>query len=110
MKFDDPLAGVVHLAFPDGVEVDVIVGKWKWELEILERSEPIDLAGLLIPVPLTSDLILLKLSAGGPIDLQDVIALLETDRSRLIAEVDAGVGRVLPDLTATWTALKQSLR
>jgi len=58
--FDDPLAGVVHITFADGAEADVLLAKWKWEAEILERSEPLDLGGAVVPVPITSDLILLK--------------------------------------------------
>jgi hypothetical protein len=107
--FDDPLAGVVHIAFASGAEADVVLAKWKWELEILERAEPLDVGGSVGSVPVTSDLILLKLAAGGPIDLQDVVALLETDRESLIPEVDQKVGRVLPDLSAAWDRLKQSL-
>lgn len=108
-EFDDPIAGVVHLTFMDGVEVDVLLAKWKWEAEILERAEPLDLAGALVPVPITSDLILLKLAAGGPIDLQDVISLVTMDRERLEREVDEKVHRVLPDVSATWQFVKHSI-
>jgi hypothetical protein len=108
-EFDDPLAGVVHITFADGLEADVLLAKWKWEAEILERSDPLDLGGSIVPVPITSDLILLKLAAGGPIDLQDVVSLLATDRERLVGEVDLKVGVVLPDVTAVWRMLKESL-
>jgi len=106
---DDPLAGVVHLAFETGVEADIVVAKWKWELEILQRAERLDVGGVVVPVPVTSDLILLKLAAGGPIDLQDVVALVETDRSRWIPEVDQKIARVQPDVSATWNKIKSSL-
>jgi hypothetical protein len=105
--FDDPLAGVVHIAFADGVEADVVLAKWKWELEIIQRSDPLNLGGVIVPVPITSDLILLKLAAGGPIDLQDVVSLLAIDRERLIAEVDEKVGRVIPDVAAAWNQVRQ---
>ncbi len=108
-EFDDPLAGVVHITFADGFEADVLLAKWKWEAEILERSEPLDLGGAIVPVPITSDLILLKLAAGGPIDLQDVVSLLAMDREQLVSEVDRKVVAVLPDVTAAWRSLKQSL-
>jgi hypothetical protein len=107
--FDDPIAGVVHIAFADGVEADVLLAKWKWESEIIERAEPLDVGGPVVPVPLTSDLILLKLAAGGPIDLQDVVALVAMDRETLIREVDEKVDRVLPDVSAAWTLLKLSM-
>ena len=107
--FDDPLAGVVHIAFAHGVEADVVLAKWKWESEILERSEPLDVGGVVVPVPITSDLILLKLAAGGPIDLQDVIALLAMDQERLVREVDLKVDRVLPEVLAAWRRVKLSI-
>ena len=106
---DDPIAGVVHLAFADGIEADVILARWKWESEIIQRAEPLDVGGVVVPVPGTSDLILLKLSAGGPIDLQDVVALVETDRERWIAEVDEKIDRVHPDVAAMWTRVKESM-
>ncbi|MEO8035822.1 MAG: hypothetical protein ABI837_15405 [Acidobacteriota bacterium] len=106
---DDPLGGVVHIEFSSGVEVDIVLAKWKWETEIIERSEPLDVGGVVVPVPVTSDLILLKLSAGGPIDLQDVIALLSMDRDKLVREVDEKVAGVLPDVVSTWERMKLSM-
>ncbi len=106
---DDPLAGIVHISFPDGFEADVILAKWKWEAEVLERSEPLDLGDAIVPVPITSDLILLKLAAGGPIDIQDIISLLTLDPERLVREVDQKVSGVVPDVTAAWRDLKKSL-
>src|SRR6188474_1760407 len=62
---DDPLGGVVHLLLDDGTDVDVIVTKWKWETDILERAEEFSIGGAPIRVPRIADLILLKLAAGG---------------------------------------------
>jgi hypothetical protein len=107
--YDDPIAGVVHIAFADGVEADVLLAKWKWELQILERSERLDVGGSVVPVPITSDLILLKLAAGGPIDLQDVVALLATNQGPLVNEVDQKIELVQPDVRAVWIDLKRSL-
>jgi hypothetical protein len=73
---DDPLAGVVHITLPDGAESDVVVAKWEWERGVIDRAERLDVGGIDVPVPRTSDLILLKLSAGGVLDLQDVQVLL----------------------------------
>jgi hypothetical protein len=106
--FDDPIAGVVHITFADGVEADVLLAKWKWELEIIKRSERLDVGGSIVPVPITSDLILLKLAAGGPIDLQDVVSLLATNRESLVREVDDKIDQVLPDVSAAWESLKLS--
>jgi hypothetical protein len=107
--FDDPIAGVVHIAFPDGSEADILLAKWKWESEVIARAELLEVAGTRVLVPVTSDLVLLKLVAGGPIDLQDVISLIATDRDRWVAEVDRRVGEVRPDVTESWARLKQSL-
>jgi hypothetical protein len=75
--YDDQFKGVVHIRLSDGSDVDVIVGKWKWEQAVIDRSERIELGPLNVPVPDVSDLILLKLAAGGPLDLQDILNLLE---------------------------------
>lgn len=107
--FDDPIAGVVHIVFPDGNEADILLAKWQWEADLLRRAEPLDLGGYAVPVPPSSDLILLKLAAGGPIDLQDVVALVQLDRDRLIREVDGRVAAVHPDVSTTWQQLKASL-
>ena len=73
---DDPLAGVVHILLSDGTDVDLVVARWKWEAAVIERAEPMQIAGTEIKVPRTSDLILLKLAAGGYTDLHDAAALL----------------------------------
>jgi hypothetical protein len=80
------------------------------EAAVLLRAERLDIGGLVVPVPVTSDLILLKLAAGGPIDLQDVIALVHTDPHRLVPEVDAKVGEVRPDVAAVWERVSESFR
>lgn len=106
---DDPVAGVAHLQFTDGAEVDVLLARWKWEAAVIERAERLDLGGFVVAVPTTSDLVLLKLAAGGPLDLQDVIALVRTDPDRIVREVDDKVGSVLPDVTALWAGIRLSL-
>jgi hypothetical protein len=104
---DDPLAGVAHVQLPDGTDVDVIVGRWAWERQVVERATPVTVApGVEIPVPTASDLILLKLAAGGFADLQDAAALLASgDRSRLVAAVEAGIDDVRPDVRGAWRHL-----
>ena len=103
---DDPLGGLVRIKVPHDTDVDVLLAKWKWEREVIERSEPLDVAGLLLPVPVASDLILLKLAAGGPIDQQDVLALLAADRETLIAEVDQKIDRVRPSVASLWQKIR----
>jgi hypothetical protein len=105
---DDPLAGVVHIALEER-EADVVVAKWKWELAVIERAERLTLQGVQVPVPRTSDLILLKLSAGGYLDLQDVHALLHAgDREQLTREVDQFIGALSADARESWKRIVTS--
>lgn len=100
---DDPLAGVVHITFHEERDADVVVAKWKWEQAVIERAERLPLQGLSVPIPRTSDLILLKLSAGGYLDLQDVYALLQAgDREQLIREVNDLIGALPADAQTSW--------
>lgn len=107
---DDPLGGVVHLLLPDGTDVDLVVGKWKWEADLIERADEISIGGAPIRVPATSDLILLKLAAGGTLDLRDAAALLTvSDRNRVCHEVEAHIGDVQPDVRTAWRDLLASI-
>ena len=106
---DDPLGGVVHLLLPDGTDVDLVVGKWQWEADLIERAEPIAIGGAPIGVPCTGDLILLKLAAGGTLDLRDAAALLTLgDRERVVRDVEAHIGDVRPDVRLAWLDLLAS--
>ncbi|HVG83303.1 MAG TPA: hypothetical protein VM820_02255 [Vicinamibacterales bacterium] len=59
--------------------------------------------GVTIAVPTTSDLILLKLAGSGHLDLHDAAALLAlADRARVIADVEARLGDVRPDVRSLW--------
>jgi hypothetical protein len=101
---DDPLAGVVHIVLADTTDIDIVVGRWAWEAAVVARAEPLCIAaGITLPVPTVTDLILLKLAAGGILDLRDVAALLEIgDRDALIGEVEARLGDVYPDVREVW--------
>lgn len=107
---DDPLAGVVHITFIEERDADVVVAKWKWEQAVIERAERLPLEGISVPIPRTSDLILLKLAAGGYLDLQDVYALLHTgDREQLIREVDQIIGALPDDAQESWKRIVTAL-
>jgi hypothetical protein len=100
---EDPLAGVVHILLSDGTDVDLVVAKWTWESEVIERAESMLAAGVSIRVPRTGDLILLKLAAGGFIDLQDASALLALDYTgEVIRDVEEHIDDVRPDVRALW--------
>lgn len=103
---DDPLAGVVRILLTDGTTVDLVVGRWAWERQLVARAEPMTVLGVTIPVPPISDLILLKLASGGHLDLHDAGALLALgDRDHVVREVEAHLEDVRPDVGALWRDL-----
>lgn len=99
----DPLAGVVRLKRTGERPLDLVVGKYTWQREVLERAKVIpDAADAAIPLVQASDLILLKLYAGSSQDAWDIQQLLAGEnREALISEVN----RELPRLTAESAAL-----
>src|SRR5258708_26886941 len=108
--FDDKVKGVVRIHLADGVGTDVVVGKWKWEQAVIDRAERMDVGKMNVPVPRVSDLILLKLAAGGGLDLQDIGNLLEIHgQVPLVAEVEEHIDEVRPDVRDTWAKLLASL-
>jgi hypothetical protein len=92
----DPLAGVVRFKLQGESSVDVVVGKFKWQRDVLDRAILFP-AETDIPVVRAADLILLKLHAAGPQDAWDIQQLLDgEDRDELIVEVE----KLLPELSA----------
>ncbi len=105
---DDPLRGVVRIVLPDRKMADVVVAKYRWQDRVIDRAEALDIGGMTlpIPVPLTSDLILLKLFAGGPQDVSDIRSLLDgPDREEIIAAVRAHIGELPEECTELWEAI-----
>jgi hypothetical protein len=106
---EDPLRGVVHIHLGDGSDIDVVVGKWKWEAGVLERAGSMRVLGVEVPVARTSDLLLLKLAAGGYGDFHDAASLLATgDREQLVRDVEEHIGDVQPDIGPRWRDLLAS--
>lgn len=103
--FSDPLAGVVRIGTkPD--QIDVVVGKWKWELAVIKRAQPVEIRGMTIRVPTTSDLILLKLAAGGPLDYQDAYNLLMLGpQHEIVAEIASHIADLQQDAQKLWQRL-----
>jgi hypothetical protein len=99
----DPLAGVVRFERTGERPLDLVVGKYAWQREILERAKGTPGApDTAIPLVRAADLILLKLYAGSSQDAWDIEQLLAgEDREALISEVN----RELPRLTAESAAL-----
>ena len=99
--FDDPLRGVVRIALADGGMVDVVIAKYRWQSEVIKRAEPVDVGDATVPVPRASDLILLKLFAGGHPDLSDVRSLLDTpERNNTAAAVREHLAELPPECAA----------
>jgi hypothetical protein len=107
---DDPLGGVVHILLPDQTDVEVVIAKCKWEARLIEPAEPMPMGGVTITVPRLGDLILLKLAEGGYLDLRDAAALLAIgDRPAVVAEVEAHIHEVTPDIRPAWLELLASV-
>jgi hypothetical protein len=107
---EDPLAGVVHILLADGTDIDIVVARWAWEADVIARAEILTVReGMTIPVPTTSDLILLKLAAGGLVDVSDAAALIEIgDRESLVREIESRIDDVRPDVRDLWRELLSS--
>ena len=98
---DDPLAGVVRITSGDEPPVDVIVGRSDWQTAILARAVPAEVAGATVPVAAASDVVLLKLYAGGPQDAWDIAQLLDAVPAAA-AQVDAAVPALPAECAALW--------
>ena len=81
-----------------GLTVDIAIGAMGFERQLIQRAEEIRLGSLLLPVATAEDLILMKLIAGRPRDVEDVegivLAQLELDWDYLLA-VGAGLQSAL---------------
>lgn len=106
---DDPLAGVVRFSQPHERDVDVVVGRSRWQQDIIRRAQTIEVERLTVPVVDVSGLILLKLYAGGSQDAWDVEQLLASvDRPTAVAAVDLLVRELPDDAQALWERLRAS--
>jgi predicted nucleotidyltransferase len=106
---DDPLAGVIRFTQPGAREVDLVVGRYQWQRDIIGRAHPIDLGDIQIPVVDLAGVILLKLYAGGVQDLWDVEQLLaSTDRGQATASVDALIHELPAEAQELWRRLRSA--
>jgi len=103
--FDDPLGGVVRIGTKPE-QIDVVVGKYKWEKAVIERAQPVEVRGTTMPLPSKSDLILLKIAAGGPLDYIDAYNLLKLGpQDELIAEITTKIAELPQDAQKLWQRL-----
>lgn len=94
---DDPLRGVFRLILKcerQDVPIQLIVLQPKWADVAFKGVESLKVLGCAVPVVNWQALVLMKLYAGGPIDLQDARSIVAVrkpnaaDRKSLIAQAD----------------------
>ncbi|HEV8583110.1 MAG TPA: hypothetical protein VGX68_28925 [Thermoanaerobaculia bacterium] len=100
----DPLAGVVRFEQRGERPVDLVVGKFAWQRNVIQRAMAARGATEApIPVARAADIILLKLFAGGPQDAWDIEQILSVeDRESLIAAVDAEIAELPAESAYLW--------
>ena len=108
---DDPLAGSVRLVAGGSDIVDVVVGRYKWQAEILASSPVLSVGEIEIPVAHPAGLVLLKLHAGGPKDAWDITSLAETHEqwATIVDDVDRLVDRLPLESQRLWKRLRAEI-
>jgi hypothetical protein len=105
---DDPLQGAFHLTIENNgqeVPVQLIVLRSKWANVAFKGTKTLNVIGCIVPVVNWQALVLLKLYAGGPVDLQDARSVVAVrnpntaERESLVAQGDAlGLGQEMRTL------------
>lgn len=85
-----------------GLPIDVVLGASGLEEQFVARARRIDLGGVTVPVISPEDLVVSKLLAGRPKDLEDVVGVIQLQADQL----DLGQVRAL--LSQLEQALDQS--
>jgi hypothetical protein len=104
--FSDPLRGVVKISPPKENSIDVVVGRWKWQRQAIERAELTRSEGRSLPTVTTADLILLKLAAGGPQDAWDISRLLAVTQAKVVTEVEERLPDLQQDARDLWRRIR----
>ena len=105
---DDPLAGVVRLSAANERDVDVVVGRYGWQAEILADAEPLTIDTIELHVVTGAGLVLLKLYAGGTQDLWDIEQLRAAAGSALDRAVEARLDPLPQRCRDAWRRLTQT--
>jgi len=104
---EDPLAGVVRIRQKGERAVDIVLGRSVWQGEAIARAEPLVVLDALVPIVRSSDLVLLKLFAGGPQDAWDVGQLLRADADgTLVANVENALPRLPRHAATLWQRIR----
>ena len=72
---------VVHAS--TRIPVDIVLGGPGLEELFAQRARPMDVGGVSVPVASAEDLIVMKVLAGRPKDIEDVVAVLTAQGARL---------------------------
>jgi hypothetical protein len=99
-----------------GMPLDVVLSGSGLEDEFLERARMLDIGGLRVPTVDPSDLVIAKVLAGRPKDLDDVRGLLKAQGEEIDTARIESVLRLLEealgqsDLLPAWAAVRSSAR
>ena len=105
---DDPLVGVVRIRRAAERDVDLVVGRHRWQEEMLARADLVPHSSGLRVVG-AADLVLLKLYAGGSQDRWDIEQLLALDESgAIVEEVESRLSALPRRCATTWATLRRS--
>jgi len=106
--FDDPLAGSVRFLLERDEIVDVVVGRYRWQEEIIRVAEVTSIGEFAVKVARPSGLVLLKLYAGGPQDMWDIHALLASHElaDAIKVEVNGKVAQLPEDCRELWRGVR----
>ena len=89
--------GLVRLypagAKKDGFGLDILFADNPYYEQILSRADPVELGGVTLPVATAEDLVLLKLEANRPSDIEDILSI----KDGLGATLDMGYLRSQAD-------------
>lgn len=101
---EDPLAGSIRVSVSGDRTVDVVVGRYAWQADIIESAEPMSIGEVTVKVARPAGLVLLKLYAGGPKDAWDVRSLLESHERAddIKSEVDRSLSRLPAECARLW--------
>ncbi|MDE0830043.1 MAG: hypothetical protein OSB03_12665 [Vicinamibacterales bacterium] len=103
----DPLAGVIRFRAFEERDVDIVVGRGGWNIDVVTHAENARHHGRGLPTARMEDLILLKLYAGGSQDRWDIEQLLATsDKAAVIGAVERSLDRLPPDAQRLWRVLR----
>lgn len=80
---DDPIPGLLEIKDRHANRVDLLLGLRGMDPDLMSRTRQVVLAGAILEIVGREDFIAMKAFAGGPVDLADARAVVESDRESL---------------------------